>query len=278
MNVDGFLTGAASRLRARLGEGIHARLEAQVLAMHALGVSRAWLVAHDREVLSGAQTAALEAILERRLGGEPVAYILGQREFFGRSYLLTPAVLIPRPETEHLVEAALARLPGAARVLDIGAGSGCVALSIKLERPECQVTAVDDSPAALGVARENARRLGGEVEWLESDLFGSLTGRSFDLIASNPPYVAEADIHIGQGDLCFEPRTALASGADGLDAIRRIIEQAPTYLVAGGWLLLEHGCEQGGTVARLLAEAGFTATFLLDDLAGQPRVSGGRKS
>jgi release factor glutamine methyltransferase len=272
------LTEAAHTLSGTLAlTPREARLEARILACRALGVETVWLLAHDTDALTEAQAAAFEALLARRLAGEPVAYILGEREFYGRPFRVTPATLIPRPETEHLIEAALARGPAAARVLDIGTGSGCIAVTLKLERPDWQVTAIDLSSEALAVARGNGARLGAEVEWRHSDLFAALAGRTFDLIASNPPYVAEADPHMAEGDVRFEPRTALTSGMDGLDAIRAIVKQAPAHLTTGGWLLLEHGWDQGEAVGRLLAETGFEAVFLERDLAGQARVSGGRK-
>lgn len=271
------LADAARRLADALAlPQREARLEARILASRTLDVETVWLLAHDTDPLTEPQTAAFEVLLGRRLAGEPVAYILGEREFYGRPFRVTPATLIPRPETEHLVEAALARGPTAARVLDIGTGSGCIAITLKLERPDWQVTAVDLSTDALAVARDNATRLGAEVECLPSDLFAALAGRTFELIVSNPPYVADADPHMGQGDVRFEPHTALTSGADGLDAIRAIVKRAPAHLAAGGWLLLEHGWDQGEAVGRLLAEAGFEAVFLERDLAGQARVSGGR--
>jgi len=275
-----FVRAAATRLQALSWlNPDEARLEARLLTMHILGKSRAWLVAHDRDPLATVQWQALEAALVRRLAGEPVAYILGEREFYGRPFRVSPATLIPRPETEHLVEAALARLPVAAplRVLDIGTGSGCIAITLKLERPDWRVTAVDISPAALDVARANAANLKAGVEWLESDLLAALPGRRFDLIVSNPPYIPEQDRHLDQGDVRFEPRQALASGKTGLDALRAIIELAPTHLENSGWLLLEHGYDQGEVVPALLERAGYAEVFMTPDLAGQPRLSGGRR-
>jgi release factor glutamine methyltransferase len=271
------LADAQRRLAENLDlTGREARLEARVLASHVLGVETVWLLAHDTDLLPDTKAAAFETLLTRRLAGEPVAYLLGEREFYGRPFRVTPATLIPRPETEHLVDAALARGPATARVLDIGTGSGCIAITLKLERPDWQVIAIDLSADALTVARDNATRLGADITWLPSNLFSALAGRTFDLIVSNPPYIAEADPHLGQGDVRFEPRSALTSGDDGLDAIRTIVKQAPAHLSVGGWLLLEHGWEQGEAVGRLLAEAGFEAIFLDRDLAGQTRVSGGK--
>lgn len=273
------LAAAAERLAHASGlSGREARLEVRVLAAAALEVAPVWLLAHDTDQLDPGRQEALDALIGRRLAGEPVAYILGEREFYGRRFRVGPATLIPRPETEHLVEAALARGPAAARVLDIGTGSGCIAITLKLERPDWSVSAVDVSAGALAVAKENGARLGAAVEWLESDLYAALAGRRFDLIVSNPPYVPETDPHLGQGDVRFEPRSALASGADGLDAIRAIVEQAPAHLNPGGWLLLEHGYDQGESVPALLADAGYQEVFMARDLAGQARVSGGRRA
>lgn len=255
-----------------------ARLEAQVLFAHALGVNRAWLIGHDRDVLTPEQTCRVEALLKRRLAGEPVAYLLGEREFYGRPFRVTPDVLIPRPDTELLLELALERLPQneVRNVLDIGVGSGAVAVSLALERPACRVTGVDVSAAALAVARCNAEALGAEVELLASDGFEALASRRFHLIVSNPPYIAEADPHLAQGDLRFEPRRALASGVDGLDLIRRLVAEAPEHLEAGGWLLIEHGWEQAEAVRARLSRAGFAAVFSARDLAGHERATGGR--
>lgn len=276
MRLDAVLAEAARRLVAHSDLP---RLDVRLLARHALGVGDTWLIAHGRDEVDAVQLAAIEGLVARRAAGEPVAYILGEREFYGRPFRVTPDTLIPRPETEHLVEAALARLPGELplRVLDIGTGSGCIAITLKRERPAWQVTAVDLSPAALAVARANAGQLGAEVEFVASDLFSALGGRRFDLIVSNPPYVAEDDAHLGQGDVRFEPRSALAAGPDGLDAVRAIVKSAPTHLEAAGWLMLEHGWDQGEAVASLLQAAGFADCFLECDLAGQARVSGGRR-
>jgi release factor glutamine methyltransferase len=173
------------------------RLDAQLLIQAALGVNRAWLIAHDRDTLSADQAERISTFIDRRASGEPVAYILGEREFFGHPFKVTPATLIPRPDTETLVEAALDRMPGERpiQVLDIGTGTGCIAISLKLARPDWSLTAVDLSSAALAVARENGQSLGAEVTWLESDLFTALNGQRFDLIVSNPPYIAVADPH-----------------------------------------------------------------------------------
>jgi release factor glutamine methyltransferase len=256
-----------------------ARLEAQVLLGHALGQSRAWLIAHGGDPLDPEQTAAFADLFERRRSGEPIAYILGEREFFSLNFMVTPAVLIPRPETELLVDLALERLPAdrSRRVLDLGTGSGAVAVTLALHRPQAEVVAVDQSAAALEIARENAERLGAvNLRLIQSDWYSALGEEKFDLIASNPPYIAAADPHLAQGDLCFEPAAALASGADGLDAIRTIVRGAAAHLNPGGWLLFEHGYDQAAACRDLLAQAGFRLIGSSADLAGIERASYGQ--
>lgn len=237
---------------------------------------RAWPEKH----LADEEQSLFQSLLEQRLQGRPVAHITGVREFWSREFLVTPDVLIPRPETELLVELALERVPAglAADIADLGTGSGAVAVTLALERPNARLTALDLSPAALEVARRNADRLGaGNVRFLESDWFAALpAGEAFDLIASNPPYIAEEDPHLSQGDVRFEPPAALASGPDGLDAIRRIVREAPTRLKPGGWLLFEHGYDQSQAAQALLAAAGFREVASFADLQGHLRVSGGR--
>jgi len=253
-----------------------ARSETQTLLQHALNVNRAYLLAHPEQELDAAQTAAYRALLQRRLAGEPIAYILGEREFFGLKFKVSLATLIPRPETELLVYLALRHLPQGGRVLDLGSGSGAIALSIVHARPDAEVTVVDASIEALAVARENARRLNiVNTRFVQSDWFARLAGERFDLIVSNPPYIADGDAHLAQGDLRYEPRSALASGADGLDDLRRIIGGANAHLTAGGWLLLEHGYDQAAAVRDLLLSAGLDGVFSAKDLAGIERVSGG---
>jgi release factor glutamine methyltransferase len=254
-----------------------ARLEAQILIAHGLGVNRAWLIGHDRDRLTPSQESVVDSLLKRRLAGAPVAYLLGEREFYGRPFTVTPDVLIPRPDTELLVELARERLPrdAALNVLDIGVGSGAVAISLALERPRCRITGVDISDAAVRVARANAEALHAAVEFLASDGYAALGGRRFHLVVSNPPYIAASDPHLQQGDLRFEPQQALVSGNDGLDLIRRLVAQSPAHLEAGGWLLLEHGWDQAEAVRALLREAGFSAVFSASDLAGHERVTGG---
>ncbi|BCK86401.1 release factor glutamine methyltransferase [Sideroxyarcus emersonii] len=256
-----------------------ARIEVQSLLQQALAVPRSYLLAHPEQVLTAAQQATYDGMLQRRLRGEPIAHILGTREFFGLNLKVTPDTLIPRPDTELLVELALQRIPvhGRFRVLDLGTGSGAIALALAHARPEAEVTAVDASAAALAVARENALRLGiRNVDLVHSDWFAALAGKRYGLIVSNPPYVAAGDEHLAQGDLRFEPASALAAGADGLDDIRRIVGQAGRFLEDASWLLLEHGYDQAGAVRTLLEQRGFIEVFSATDMAGIERVSGGK--
>lgn len=253
-------------------------VDARVLLRRVLGVSDAYLIAHSDQVLTDAQSELCAALAARRRAGEPVAYIVGAREFFSLEFKVTPAVLIPRPETETLVEFALERIApdGARRVLDLGTGSGCIAISIAKHRAQAHVVAVDRSAAALAVARGNAERHAvTNLEFTASDWFSALAGQRFELIVSNPPYVAAGDPHLRQGDLRFEPAAALATGSDGLECIRLIIASAPRYLSGGGWLAFEHGCNQAAHCRELLARAGFSEVFSRTDLAGIERVSGG---
>ena len=328
------LRNDSKRLEAALGlDASSARIEVQCLLQATLQVSRAWLLTHPEHILDAEQQAHYAALFERRLRGEPIAYILGEREFYGLNFRMTPATLIPRADTELLVELALQRIPqflpspqpsdgttnqstrpsknngqvagypacgrgSLFRVLDLGTGSGALALSIAHARPDIEVTAVDASQEALDVARENVQRLLAQHEsahistssmrtgscdmavianmrLLRSDWFAELRGKRFDMIVSNPPYIAENDTHLAQGDLRFEPRAALASGADGLDDIRRIVACAKQHLNADGWLLFEHGYDQAERARALLDMAGFSAVFSACDLSGIERVSGG---
>lgn len=253
-----------------------ARADAEVLLAHVLGVPRSALIAHDTESPAPEALRAFEALVRRRAAGEPVAYLRGVKEFWSLALEVNPAVLIPRPETELLVEWALALLApsAAAQVADLGAGSGALAIAIARERPPARVTATDRSPDALAVARRNAQRHAPRVEFLEGSWWSPLAGRRFDLVVSNPPYVAEGDLHLA--DLRFEPALALTAGADGLAALRAIIGAAAEHLVPGGWLLLEHGADQGAAVRALLAQAGFASVETRRDLAGMDRASGGQ--
>ena len=253
--------------------------EARLLLAHVLERSHAWLAAHGEEGMTAQQSGRLAELVERRSQGEPIAYLVGTREFYGRPFAVTPEVLIPRPETELLVELAIAKLHGdrenaAPAVLDLGAGSGCVAITLALELPTASVTAADLSPAALLLARRNADSLRAAVRFVQSDWYSLFDDERFDLIVANPPYVAAADPHLGAGDLRFEPPLALAGGPDGLATIRRIVAGAPGHLSSGGRLLIEHGYDQAAPVAALLQAAGFIEIEQHRDLAGIVRVSG----
>lgn len=277
MIIADYLKSSANQLEQTLGISYsEASLEINLLFQHVLGVNRAWLITHENDELSVSQQATVEALLKRRLAGEPIAYILGFREFYGLPLKTTPATLIPRPDTETLVEAVLDKIPQSEslKVLDLGTGTGAIALAIAQNRPNAQVTAVDFSAEALSVAQENAQNLGlVRVRLMQSDWFSSLKGEKFDVIVSNPPYIAENDTHLKQGDLRFEPITALASGEDGLNDIRRIIQEAPNYLNPHGWLMLEHGYDQAEKVAELLKSSGFSQISHTQDLAGIQRVT-----
>ncbi len=255
------------------------RVDAEWLLLHVLVQPRSWLFAHRDDPLPDAATRAFRALVERRARGEPVAYLTGRRGFWSLDLEVDASVLIPRPETELLVELALTRLPRRApRVADLGTGSGAIALALAHERPDAQVFAVDASTGALAVAQRNAGRLGlANIVFRQGDWFEPLSGERFDLVASNPPYIAEGDPHLGAGDLRFEPAQALASGVDGLDAIRRIVRDAPAYLHPGGWLLLEHGLEQAAAVRALLQGAGFAEVATHRDLERRDRITLGRK-
>ena len=257
------------------------RGDAEALLLHVLHKPRSWLFAHAEEVLPAETIAAFDALLARRAAGEPLAYITGRRGFWTLDLEVTPATLIPRPETELLVELALQRIPldVAIRIADLGTGSGAIALALASERAQAKVSAVDASAAALAVAARNAQRLGiANAEFICGDWFAPLNGRQFALIVSNPPYIASDDPHLAQGDLRYEPGTALTSGVDGLHDIRRIVSDAPAWLEPGGWLLLEHGWDQAEAVRNLLAETGYVEVFTARDLEHRERVSGGRRA
>ena len=290
--VEALSIGALMTLARQL---IDAR-EAQMILAHVLGVSRALLIAHPERLLDAEQTRGVQSLFARRAAGEPIAYLLGRREFYGRQFLVSPATLIPRPETELLVEQALARISGhllpesrtsasvslsiggsRLRVLDLGTGSGVIAVSIALEFVDAIVTAADISPDALKIAAENARRLNADVEFTESNWYANIVDRQFDLIVANPPYVAGSDEHLFQGDLRYEPQIALTDESnDGLSSIRAIVDGAPAHLNAGGWLLFEHGYDQAEAAGELLLKAGFVNLICMNDLAGIARVAGGQ--
>ncbi len=254
-----------------------ARLDAELLIMHVCGLSRTELLTRDREALSAGQEAALAGLLSRRQQGEPIAYLTGRREFWSLDLAVSPATLIPRPETELLVERALARIPSDAvwSLADLGTGSGAIALAIATERPRCRIVATDSSAAALAVARANAARLNLSVDFRLGDWFTPLASEVFDLVVSNPPYIADGDEHLAA--LRHEPAAALTAGPDGLDAIRAIVAAAHATLKRGGRLLLEHGHDQGVAVTGLLRQNGYDAVCCYPDLAGHDRMSEGRR-
>jgi release factor glutamine methyltransferase len=252
-------------------------LENRILLCHATGLSRVQLITRAEQVLDEEQAARLQALVQRRLAGEPIAYIVGKREFFGLDFEVSEAVLIPRPDTELIVELAIERLPPHGRLLDMGTGSGAIAVAVAHTRPDAAVTALDLSDAALEVARRNAANNGARVRFLRSDWFDALdANETFELIASNPPYIAAGDEHLSQGDLRFEPAGALTDHADGLSALRAIVAGAAAHLVPGGWLLMEHGYDQAASVRALLDAGGYTEVQSWRDLAGIERVSGAR--
>ena len=272
----------ADALRWATAAGID-RLDGQLLLLHAVGRpshDRSWLVAHDDQRLQAPEVGTFEALVARRLAGEPLAYIVGVKEFFGLSFGVSNAVLIPRPDTETVVQWALQTIKAletdasAPHILDLGTGSGAIALAIKSQAPQCLVTAIDASATALAQAARNGQQLGLDVTWRQSDWFASVDHLLFDVIVSNPPYIAANDPHLR--DLRHEPLSALVSGADGLDDLRHIIARSGPYLREGGWLLLEHGYDQAKPVAELLKAAGFKAIGHQTDLGGVTRCTGGR--
>lgn len=278
-NIHHVLHQSCQQLVLTIGlDHAEANLEANLLLQHVLHVNRAWVITHDRDVLNADQQAEFQLLLKRRLDGEPIAYIVGFREFYGLQLKVSSVTLIPRPDTETLVEAALEKIPldKAWHILDLGTGTGAVALAIAKHRNNCEVTAVDQSSDALSVTLENAQSLKlNNLRLIESNWFSELQGEGFDLIVSNPPYIAQDDEHLKQGDLRFEPISALASGVDGLDDIRKIIQDAPDYLKTNGWLMLEHGFDQADSVATLLKARGFNQIAHVKDIAGRLRVTFG---
>lgn len=276
---------AISAISAGISVGaLQARPQAQldpvdnrILLGHALGLDRVGLITQSERLLTAAEAAAFASLVARRQAGEPVAYLIGQREFFGLPLTVNSDVLIPRPDTELLVELALARLAPGGAVLDMGTGSGAIAVALAHTRPDAQVSALDVSAPALAVARQNAAIHGARVDFLRSDWYGALAHHArFGLIVSNPPYIASGDRHLTEGDLRFEPPGALTDHADGLSALRRIVAGAAAHLAPGGWLLLEHGYDQAAAVRALLAAAGFAEVQSWRDLADIERCSGGR--
>ena len=262
------------------------RAEARRLLASLTGQPLTWFMAHGDDPANPNTATRFQTLAERRRAGEPLAYLLGQQEFYGRPFTVSPAVLIPRADTETLVETALEQLlllrqqrrTVPLSLLELGTGSGIIAITLALEAPDTGVHAVERSPEALAMAQQNAKALGAHrIHWHAGSWWQALASpRRFDLIVSNPPYIAAHDHHLQQGDLRFEPPQALAAGPDGLDDLRIIIGGAPAHLTSGGWLLLEHGYDQEAPVQALLRDAGFAEVFTRRDLAGQPRVSGGR--
>lgn len=253
-----------------------AHLEANTLLQHVLNVNHAWLIAHAGDEVSPEQHKQFQALLGRRLNGEPIAYILGEREFYGLPFKITQDTLIPRPDTETLVEAALDKIDKdvSLKILDLGTGTGAIALAIAKHRPKAHMTAVDFTENALMVAQENAANLNiPNVSFIRSNWFDALGDQTFDMIVSNPPYIEDDDPHLSQGDLRFEPHTALASGKDGLDDIRAIIVGAKKHLKPDGWLVIEHGYNQASSVANLLDQSEFNQITHVKDLAGIQRVT-----
>lgn len=278
---DPSLRQAVADASARL-DGIDARHEAELLLLHVLERPRSWLFAHATDPLSPTDLAAFEALLARRVAGEPVAYLTGHRGFWTLDLEVDPSTLIPRPETELLVELALERLPldRDLQAADLGTGSGAIALALASERPRARVLATDASSAALATAGRNATRHAlANVRFAQGayDWYAPLQGEQFDLIASNPPYIASNDPHLQQGDLRFEPATALASGVDGLDDIRRIVAGGQAHLLPGGWLLIEHGWDQGDAIRALFAQAGYLQVQTAQDLEQRDRVTLGQR-
>lgn len=266
-SVDELLAGSALSLS-----------EARILFGHALRVGPPWIIAHGRDPVADGDARAVEALYARRRAGEPIAYLTGEREFRGLSLFVNPEVLIPRPETELVVEQVLAIVSGrtAARILELGTGSGAIAVAVAHARPEAEVWASDTSADAIEIASANAARHAVSIRFIRGDWLDALGEERFNVIASNPPYVPEGDPHLAQGDLRYEPRAALVGGADGLDCIRRIASDARKHLVPGGWLVLEHGFDQGPACVQLLTGLGYTTVSDTDDLAGLARVCKGQ--
>jgi release factor glutamine methyltransferase len=273
------LSNAVNQLNTHLTDSDTAKLDVQLMLEHLLDVNHAWLISHAGDALTEKDDEVFQALLQRRLNGEPIAYILGEREFFGLPLKVTSDTLIPRPDTEKLVEVALDKIPDQADFLDLGTGTGAIALAIADNCPDVTVTAVDFSEKALSVAIDNAAALDIQnVTFLQSDWFDALDHQRFDVIVSNPPYIESTDAHLSQGDLRFEPMSALASGEDGLDDIRKILDNVLVFLKPQGWLLFEHGYNQSQAVQDLMADAGLVAVETIKDLGGNDRVTMGKNS
>ena len=275
MDFQAWLRAAASELSTSESP----RRDAEILLEHVTGKARTYLLAFGETLLTPEQEAQLAALLARRKTGEPVAHLTGEREFWSLPLYVSAATLIPRPDTECLVEQALARLPdGPCRILDLGTGTGAIALALASERPDCQVTAVDVMPDAVALAQRNLARLGfSNVQINQSSWFSALAQHAFEMIVSNPPYIDEHDPHLSQGDVRFEPLTALVAANDGLADIEHIITTAREHLVPGGWLLLEHGWTQGAAVRALFSAAGYASVETCRDYGGNERLTLGKR-
>jgi len=274
MEFQGWLKQAVAALQG----GDSPKRDAEILLGHVTGKSRSWLVAFGETELLPEQLTQLDALLARRVRGEPVAHLIGEREFWSLPLRVSDATLIPRPDTEVLVEQALARLPAApSRILDLGTGTGAIALALASERPDCEVLGVDRIEAAVALAQSNAERLAiANATFALSHWFDALPATRFDLIVSNPPYIDADDAHLSQGDVRFEPRSALVADEAGLADLRLLIAQAPQWLAPGGWLLLEHGWQQDAAVRALMQQHDFLQVATVNDYGGNPRVTLGR--
>jgi len=274
MEFQGWLKQAVAALQG----GDSPKRDAEILLGHVTGKSRSWLVAFGETELLPEQLTRLDALLARRVQGEPVAHLIGEREFWSLPLRVSDATLIPRPDTEVLVEQALARLPAApSRILDLGTGTGAIALALASERPDCEVLGVDRIEAAVALAQSNADRLAiPNAAFALSHWFDALPAARFDLIVSNPPYIDACDQHLSQGDVRFEPRSALVADEAGLADLRLLIAQAPQWLAPGGWLLLEHGWQQDAAVRALMQQHDFLQVATVNDYGGNPRVTLGR--
>lgn len=274
MDFQAWLRAAVSEL----SDSESPRRDAEILLEHVTGKARTYILAFGETLLTAEQEAQLSVLLARRKNGEPVAHLTGEREFWSLPLYVSAATLIPRPDTECLVEQALARLPeSACRILDLGTGTGAIALALASERPDCQVTAVDVMPDAVALAQRNLARLGfSNVEIMQSSWFSALAQRSFEMIVSNPPYIDERDPHLSQGDVRFEPLTALVAGNEGLADIEQIITTSREHLTPGGWLLLEHGWTQGAAVRALFSAAGYDCVETCRDYGDNDRLTLGK--
>ncbi|PHM65771.1 putative methyltransferase [Xenorhabdus stockiae] len=287
MNYQHWLQYAAAQLSDNLPAGSSPKREAEILLGHVTGRSRTYLIAFSETSISGEESLQLDGLLARRLKGEPIAYIVGEKEFWSLPLAVSPATLIPRPDTECLVEKALELLPETpAQILDLGTGTGAIALALATERRNCHVTGVDINPEAVILAKNNVEKInigkvnGQEaihnVNFLQSEWFSAVGDRQFDMIVSNPPYIDENDPHLKEGDVRFEPATALIAAQNGLADLQAIVEQARHFLLPNGWLLLEHGWKQGAVVRNLFLEKGYHQIATFQDYGGNERITVGR--